>query len=163
VHRSDERRGRERHWLSRPLLILLVAGPCTLFSHPVADAATNWLTQVAAGSKGEAHSSVLPTAPTGVAATCAAPTTSKTIKVTWNAVTHATTYSIYDSTTSASGTYSLVASGVSGTSWTSGTLTSGTNYWFEVVANVGNNWVSAKSVASGESTINSATPFCVQP
>jgi hypothetical protein len=142
---------------------LLVAGPCILLSDPVADAASNWVVHVAAGSKGESQASVLPAAPTGIAATCAAPTTSKTIKVTWNAVTHATSHSIYDSTTSAGGTYSLVASGVVTTSWTSGTLTSGTNYWFEVVAVVGSNWASVKSSASAESTINSSNPFCVQP
>ena len=83
--------------------------------------------------------------------------------MTWNAVTHATTYSVYDATTSANGTYSLVASRVSATLWTSGTLTSGTNYWFEVVARVGSNWARAKSSASAESTINLMTPFCVQP
>ncbi len=102
-------------------------------------------------------------APSGAAAACAAPTTSKTIKVSWNAVTHATSYPVYDSTTSATGTYSLVASGVSTTSWTSGTLTAGTNYWFEVVTVIGSNWVSAKSSATAESTINSLSPFCVQP
>ena len=70
---------------------------------------------------------------------------------------------MYDSTTSATGTYSLAASGVTGTSWTSGTLTSGTNYWFEVTVNIGSNWASGKSSATGESTINSVTPFCIQP
>ena len=79
------------------------------------------------------------------------------------AVTHATTYTVYDSTTSATGTYTSVASGVTTTSWTSGTLTAGTNYWFEVTVSVGSNWASAKSTATGESTINSTTPFCVQP
>ena len=129
----------------------------------MADAASSWVAHVAAGSKGESRASVLPAAPTGIAASCAAPTTSETIKVTWNAVTHATTYSVYDSTTTVGGTYSLVASGVSTTSWTSGTLTSGTNYWFEVVAVVGSHWASVKSSASVESTINSTNPFCVQP
>jgi len=59
--------------------------------------------------------------------------------------------------------YGLVASGVSGTSWTSGALTSGTNYWFEVVAVVGSNWAGVTSSASAESSINSTNPFCVQP
>ena len=126
-------------------------------------AAGNWVVHLAAGSKGEAHAQTLPSAPTGVSAACAAPTTSKTIKVTWSAVTHATTYSVYDSTTTATGTYTLVASGVATTSWTSGTLTTGTHYWFEVVTNVGSNWTSAKSAASAESTINGSNPFCIQP
>jgi hypothetical protein len=143
--------------------LVLVAGPCIVLSDPVADAASNWLVQVAAGSKGESQASVLPAAPSGIAASCAAPTTAKTIKVTWNAVTHATTYSVYDSTTSAGGTYSLIASGVATTSWTSGALTSGTNYWFEVVVIVGTNWASVKSSATGESTIHASSPFCVQP
>jgi hypothetical protein len=163
VDRSDEGRGHEKHWVSRSLVLLLVAGPFILLSDPVADAASNWVVHVAAGSKGESQASVLPVAPTGIAASCAAPTTSKTIKVTWTGVAHATTYSIYDSTTTAGGTYSLIASGVSGTSWTSGALTSGTNYWFEVVAVVGSNWASVKSSASAESTINSTNPFCIQP
>jgi hypothetical protein len=163
VDRSDEGRGREKHWASRSLVLVFVAGPFIFLSDPVADAASNWLVNVAASSKGESQASVLPVAPTGIAASCAAPTTSKTIKVTWNAVTHATTYSIYDSTTTAGGTYSLIASGVSTTSWTSGALTSGTNYWFEVVAIVGSHWASVKSSASAESTINSTNPFCVQP
>jgi cellulose 1,4-beta-cellobiosidase len=88
---------------------------------------------------------------------------SKTIKVSWTAVTHATTYTVYDSTTSATGTYSSVAAGVATTSWTSGTLSSGTNYWFEVTASVGSNWTTAKSSATAESTINSTSPYCSQP
>ncbi len=78
-------------------------------------------------------------------------------------MTHATTYSVYDTTTSATGTYSLVASGVTATSWTSGSLSNNTNYWFEVVANVGSNWASTKSAATGESTIKNSNPFCIQP
>lgn len=140
-----------------------MVGPCIFLSDPIADAASNWVVHLAVGSKGESKASILPAAPSGVAASCAAPTTSKTIKMTWNVVTHATTYSVYDSTTTAGGTYSLIASSVSGTSWTSGALTSGTNYWFEVVAIVGSNWASVKSSASAESTINSTNPFCVQP
>jgi len=101
VDQSDEGRGRGKHWVSRALVLLLVAGSCILLSDPVADAASNWVVHVAAGSKGKSQATVLPVAPTGIAATCAAPTTSKTIKVTWSAVTHATTYSVYDSTTTA--------------------------------------------------------------
>ena len=37
------------------------------------------------------------------------------------------------------------------------------NYWFEVTAVVGSNWASAKSSATGESTINNSSPYCVQP
>ena len=147
------------------LLVVLVVSAalsvgCTSGS---AWAGTNWVVNLATGSKGEAHALALPAAPAGPAASCNAPATSKTIKVTWSAVTHATTYSVYDSTTSATGTYTLTASGVATTSWTSGTLTSGTRYWFEVVADVGSNWSSVKSAATGSSVINTLTPFCTQP
>jgi len=69
----------------------------------------------------------------------------------------------YDSTTSATGSYTLVASGVTGTAWTSGTLTNNTNYWFEVTALIGANWASVTSAASPESTIKPQSPLCVQP
>ena len=78
-------------------------------------------------------------------------------------MTHAKSYSVYESTTSATGTYTLAASGITTTSWTSGTLTASTNYWFEVLALVGTTWSSAKSSASPESTMHSSNPFCVQP
>ena len=142
---------------------MCVAAPIFFLSAPAAYAATNWLVGSAAGTHGEGQATVLPAAPASPAASCVAPTTSKTIKVTWSAVTHATTYSVYEATTSSSGTYTSVATGVSTTSWTSGTLTAGTNYWFEVLAVVGTNWSSSKSSATGESTINSSNPFCIQP
>jgi len=123
----------------------------------------NWVVHAAAVSSGEAKAQALPSAPTGVSAACAAPTTAKTIKISWSAVTHATNYSVYDSTTSATGTYGVIASGVTTTSWTSGSLSSGTNYWFEVATNVGSNWTSSKSAATGESTVNGSNPFCIQP
>ena len=61
------------------------------------------------------------------------------------------------------GPYTIVASAVATNSWTSATLTAAKNYWFEVTAAVGSNWTSAKSSATGESTINSVSPFCLQP
>jgi len=146
------------------LLVVLVVGAASsvLTASGAAWAATNWVVHLATGSKGEAHALTLPSAPGSPAASCAAPTTAKTITVTWSAVTHATGYTIYDSTTSATGSYSQI--GTSTTSpWTSSTLTSGTNYWFEVVANIGSNWSSVKSSATGESTINSSSPYCAQP
>jgi hypothetical protein len=148
---------------------LLVAAPIALVGLVLASstgaawAATNWTVTLHTASSAEAHSQTVPSAPTGVTAACNAPTSAKTIKVSWTAVTHATTYTVYDSTTSATGTYASVATGVATTSWTSGTLTAGTHYWFEVTASVGSNWTSTKSSASGESTINSLSPFCVQP
>jgi len=147
---------------ARPLVFLVVTAVVLLGTVGTALAAGNWVVHLVAGSSGEAHAQALPSAPTGVTAVCAAPTTAKTIKVTWSAVTHATNYSVYDSTTSASGAYSLMASGVT-TPWTSAALTTGTNYWFEVVANIGSHWTSAMSAATAESTINGANPFCQQP
>ncbi|HEX4163557.1 MAG TPA: hypothetical protein VHZ05_13725 [Acidimicrobiales bacterium] len=148
---------------------LLVATPIALVglllgsSTGAAWPATNWTVTLRTASSAESHSQTVPSAPTGVSAACNAPTTAKTIKVSWTAVTHATTYTVYDSTTSATGTYTAIATGVAATSWTSGTLNSGTNYWFEVTVSVGSNWTSTKSSASTESTINSLSPFCVQP
>jgi cellulose 1,4-beta-cellobiosidase len=148
---------------------LLVAAPIGLVallvgsSTGAAWAATNWTVTLHTASSAESHSQTVPSAPTGVSAACNAPTTAKTIKVSWTAVTHGTTYTVYDSTTSATGAYSSIATGVTTASWTSGTLTTGTNYWFEVTVSVGSNWTSAKSSASTESTINSTSPFCVQP
>lgn len=151
--------------MRRSLLVVtpLAFAICLLQLPGLASAATAWIVRSATGSSGESHAQGLPAAPTGVTATCNAPTTAKTIKVSWSAVTHATTYSVYDSTTSATGSYALVASGVSTTSWTSGTLTAGSNYWFEVAAGVGTNWLGVKSSASIESSIASSSPFCVQP
>jgi hypothetical protein len=133
----------------------------TMLGAPAAGA-TNWTVVLHASSAGEGHSQALQAAPTGVAASCPAPTTSGTIKVTWNAVTHATAYSVYDATTSATGAYSLVASGISTTSYTTASLTTG-NDWYEVTASIGTNWASARSSVSGESTIQSSNPFCKQP
>ena len=123
-------------------------------------AATNWVVHVATTNSGEAHAQALPAAPASPAAACTSPASSKTIKVSWSAVTHATAYAVYESTTTVGGTYTLVMSGVTATSWTTGVLGTG-NYWFEVLADVGTNWASAKSTATGESTINSSS--CIQP
>ena len=46
-------------------------------------------------------------------------------------------------------------SGVATTSWTTAALATG-DYWYEVVADVGSNWASAKSAASAERIISSS-------
>lgn len=94
--------------------------------------------------------------PTGVAAACTS-TTRYAIKVSWTASTQATSYTIYQakSTTTTPGTYTSVKSGTTGTSWTTGTLTTGYNYWNEVAAVLSTKWTSAKSAATGETTISS--------
>jgi hypothetical protein len=148
---------------------LLVAVPITLVGlllasgTDVAWATTNWTVTLHISSSGESDSSTIPSAPSGVTAACDAPTSSKTIDVSWTAVAHASTYTVYDSTTSVTGTYSSVATGVTTTSWTSGTLKPNKNYWFEVTAIVGSNWESAQSSATAESTINPSSPYCSQP
>jgi hypothetical protein len=96
----------------------------------------------------------MPAAPASPAATCTTPTSARTVKVSWTAVTHATTYAVWESTTTAGGTYTQVMSGVTTTSWTTGVLGTG-HYFFEVVANVGTNWASAKSAATAQRTLTS--------
>jgi hypothetical protein len=56
-------------------------------------------------------------------------------------------------------TYAAVATGLTATSSTSATLTA--NYWFEVAASIGTNWIGTKSVATAEATISSSR--CIQP
>jgi hypothetical protein len=121
--------------------------------------ASNWVPTLHASSAGQAQARGVPAAPTGATAACTS-SSAKTVKVSWTAVTRATTYTVYDTTTSATGTYSPVATGVTTTSWTSGTL-SAANYWFEVAAYTGTNWIGTKSTATAESTISSSG--CVQP
>jgi hypothetical protein len=121
--------------------------------------ATNWVVTLHTASAGEARAQGLLTAPSGPAAACTS-SSAKTVKVSWTAVTKATSYTVYDTTTSATGTYTSVATGVTTTSWTSATL-SAANYWFEVAASMGTNWIGTKSVATAESTISSSG--CVQP
>jgi cellulose 1,4-beta-cellobiosidase len=121
--------------------------------------ATNWVPTLHASSAGQAQARGVPAAPTGATAACTS-SSAKTVKVSWTAVTRATSYTMYDTTTSASGTYTSAATGVTTTSWTSGTL-SAANYWFEVAAYAGTNWIGTKSTATAESTISSSG--CVQP
>ncbi len=117
--------------------------------------ASTWTIALHSGSAGESEGSTKPAAPTGVTASCVSSTQQK-VTVTWSAVAHASTYTVYDSTTSSSSGYSVIASGVTTSSWTSGTLSTG-SYWFEVVAVVGSNWASAKSAATAQRTIASSS------
>jgi hypothetical protein len=121
-------------------------------------AASNWLVSLRTGNSGEAQAQSAPSTPTGVAAACVSPSL-KQVKVSWTAVARASSYTILKSPTLA-GTYTSTAGGVTGTSWTSGTLSNG-NVYFKMEAFVGTLWVSAQSVATGESTISSSG--CVQP
>ena len=150
---------------TRLVVLLLLLALCSLTVTESAWATTNWLVHVATTNNGEAHAnrSRCRRRRRSVTATSAAPTTAATVTVRWGAVTHDKSYSVYESTTSATGTYTLAVSGITTTSWTSGTLTANTNYWFEVLAFVGTTRSSAKSSASPESSMHSSNPFCVQP
>ena len=121
--------------------------------------ATNWVVALHTASAGAAKAQAAPAAPASPAAACTS-SSAKTVKVSWSAVTKATTYTVYDATTSATGTYTSLASGITTTSYTTATL-SAANYWFEVAAYIGTNWVGTKSTATTESTISSSG--CVQP
>lgn len=132
--------------------LILLAAPCF---------ASSWVMPLRSPSSGEAKAQSAPAAPGGVSDSCVS-STEQLITVTWSAVTKATTYSIYKSTTSASSGYSSAATGQTGTSWTSGTLTAA-SYWFEVTAYIGTQWVSADSTATGETTIKTSGTKCTQP
>lgn len=125
-------------------VVLLVAVPS------VSDAST-WSVLLASNSSAEAQSGSPPSAPTGVSASC--PTLGTAVTVAWSSVVNATNYAVEQSTTSSSSGYSTVASGLTGTSWTSGSLSSG-SYWFEVVASIGANWASTPSAPSAQITIS---------
>ena len=128
----------------------------------LATSGTAWATATNSGSVhvattnlGRPAAQALPAAPASPTSACTSPASYKTVKVSWTAVTHATAYAVYESTTTATGTYTLATSGVSGTSWTTGVLSTG-NYWFEVLADIGTNWASAKSAATAERIISSS-------
>ena len=123
--------------------------------------ASNWAVLLASGSTAQSQSLTL-SAPTSVAAACTA-SNQKTIIVSWAAVAHAASYTVFQSTTSALTGYSQVATGVATTSWTSASLATGKQYWYEVTVTVGTNWISVKSAATGSTTISSTSPNCKQP
>jgi hypothetical protein len=115
-----------------------------------AAAASNWAPNLVAGGSGQAQSQATPAAPTSATATCTSALV-KTVDVTWTAVARATSYTIYQSNSSTSG-YSAAATGVTATSWTSPSLAIG-NYWYEVTAYIGTNWISTQSSATAQRTI----------
>ena len=142
-----------------PIAVIVVAAGGVMASTGPAWTATHWTPVLTPGSAGEAKAQTTPARPTGVSAACTS-ASAQTVKVSWTAVSRATGYTIYEATTSATGTYTSVASGVTASPWTSGTLSAG-NYWFEVMAQIGSNWVGTKSTASSESTTSSGA--CTQP
>lgn len=123
--------------------------------------ATNWLLAISGASHGQAHAQALPTSPSGLTPACGG-STGSTVNLTWTGVSHATSYTIYRSTTSATSGFASTASGVTGTSWTSGVLSNAT-YWWRISALVGSNWLSAQSATSTTATMHSTGTHCTVP
>lgn len=119
--------------------------------------AAGWSVAARSSSHGQARSVSL-AAPTNVTATCTNPSTVKTITVSWTAVPRAT-YLIYQSTTSATAGFSYVTSTTSLT-WTSGSLTYGVKYWYEVAVAYTASWIGPNSPATTGHTINRSSPYC---
>ncbi|MDX6274916.1 MAG: hypothetical protein QOJ92_2126 [Frankiales bacterium] len=143
--------------LQRRLTVFVVV---LAFSSPaLAHAASTWQIRIAGTSAAAARSAAAPTAPTGVTGTCVSSVSQK-VTVAWTAVTRATSYTVFQSTTSASSGFSVAASGVTATTWTSATLTSGRTYWYQVSASVGSNWVSPNSASTTGRQIRSSVPNC---
>jgi hypothetical protein len=119
----------------------------------VAQAATPWSVPLGAGSHGQAQAGTL-TAATGVTSSCIGNSGNKVpVVVSWTAAPRATSYTISQATT-ANGTYTIVATGVTGNSYSFTPSPAGT-YFFEVTADL-NNWASAPSAptATGRTTFS---------
>jgi hypothetical protein len=122
-----------------------------------AASASPWGVGLGAGSYGMARSGSVPgAAPASPTSACVTLTT--TVKVSWTAVSGPSngnpgiSYTVYESTTSGTSGFNIVATGVSGSSWTSPSLTTG-SYWFEVAAVYGSNWYGPISSSTGPRTI----------
>ena len=146
-----------RRYSSRVAVLLLVVVAAGMTA-PRWALAAGWGLGVA-GSTGAQAQSLPIKVPSTVTSSCPAPQTSKTVRVTWASAAHATFF-VYQSTTSATSGFSLVATGLSGTAWTSGTLGNG-SYWYQVAAAYGAiGWTSARSTATGPRVISSNAPVC---
>ena len=139
-----------------PLSALMVVTALLVSQTPAS--ASNWVIALRAASTAEAQAQPAPPAPATVSASCLASNQQK-VAVTWSAVSHAATYTVYKATTLA-GSYTSTVTGLTTTTWTSGTLAAG-NVYFKVAAYFGTKWLGTQSVATGESTI--ATNSCIQP
>jgi cellulose 1,4-beta-cellobiosidase len=115
--------------------------------------ASNWSVSSAANSHGLSEASAAPATSSSVTASCES--THGPAALSWSAVSKATTYVVFQSTSSSSGPYTQIASGITSTAYQTGSLSSSTNYWYEVEAQIGTYWVSAKSAASTEIQMNS--------
>lgn len=134
-----------RRWRSRAIVALAAA--CGFVMATDVAFASNWSVTLASGSTAIAEANPAPAAPGSVAATCTSSGTT-TVKVNWGAVSRASSYTIWASNLSSSAGYSVFASGVTGTSYTTPSLTIGLTYWFEVEARSGTNWSSTNSAGT---------------
>ncbi len=117
--------------------------------------AASWTVTATPTSTGESQAGSAPSAPPGPLAGC--PSASHpVIGLVWGQVSQASTYQVFVSATSASGPYTLMASGDPFTVYVTNSLTGTKNYWFEIQAQVGSNWVSARSSASNSVRITSS-------
>lgn len=121
---------------------LATSGPAT---------ASAWTVGVAAGGNASGASDTGPAPPSSISSKCVS-SSSNTVQITWSTVQHAATYTVYQATTSATGTYTAVKTGLTVTSWTTGSLARG-SYWFKVTAVVGASWPSSQSVATPQRSI----------
>lgn len=135
-----------------PVAAAIVAG-ILLAAVPV-DATTHWTVTPGPSSPSEAKATTKPAAPTSISASCVS-SSKKKVTVTWSAVANASSYTVFDTDASTTTPVATVAT----TSWTSGTLATGT-YKYKVSANFGANWAGTKSTATSKVTINSSTPKC---
>jgi hypothetical protein len=113
--------------------------------------ASNWSASIEPGSTAESDSGSAPATPSAVTATCTSPFSSM-VTVNWIAVSSASAYDVYESTISSSGGYVLAQDSVVGTSWTTGSLSTG-DYWFEVSASLGTKWASSHSAATAQRSV----------
>jgi hypothetical protein len=131
----------------RAAVVTLVTAVVT--AAPASAGASLWRAGLAAGSHGQARAgSIAPPSDLPVG-TCVTGTT--TVKVTWTAAPPATSYDVLQATDSTP--FSVVATGRTGTSWTTGALPTGFNYYFEIVS-VKGSWSSAPSAASSRRYIS---------
>lgn len=134
------------------IAVVLTAG-LTGWAAPAS--ASAWTVALAGTAISHAQAGAL-VAPTGATATCVSAATT-TITVTWTAAAHATDYTVLESTSSATSGFAVVATGVTGTSWTSPSLADG-SYWYEITT-VDGNW-SSPSPSSATAQRSIATGGC---
>lgn len=125
-------------------LAVLVAVDAT-----AAASASAWPTALQAGSSAQARAQPVPSPPSTVTATCTS-TLGNTIIVSWTAVAHAASYTVWQAT-SANGTYTFTKNAATSPTTTPALLVG--TFFFKVTVTIGDNWLSAMSVASDSRTI----------